>query len=181
MLPLVTRQNFPSVNFSPLNLLTAYSVSITEMLLSHDKFAVLMWTNLLKKSFHTAEMSRKVLHRVPAWISYFPYSTAIWRAERHLWDKYHTEIIILPEAHFCLLLIINTLYVSRIFYHLFSHIFFHLWFYIINSFSILGFLQYIKICFQLGFFSCPRSMEKSEFSALSVHSVCLWFPLRHYR
>lgn len=96
-LSLVTRPNFPSINFTPLNLLTAYSTSITG---SHDKFAFLMWSHLLKKNFCTVEMSRKVLHRVPAQISYFPCSTGICRAERYLWDKYHTEIVAIPKANF---------------------------------------------------------------------------------
>lgn len=37
-----TRPNFPSINFIPLNLLTAYSTFITETLLSRDTYAFLM-------------------------------------------------------------------------------------------------------------------------------------------
>lgn len=58
---LVTRPNFQMINFIPLNLLIAYSTSITETLLSHDTYAFLMWSHLLKKSCCTIEMSRNVL------------------------------------------------------------------------------------------------------------------------
>lgn len=47
----VTRPNFPLINFIPLDLVTAYSTSISEMLLSHDTYTFFMCSHLLKKIF----------------------------------------------------------------------------------------------------------------------------------